>query len=72
MHSTFPAAVAASTPLSDSTVMRALRSLAAQIRHTNNVRATRVALHKLTDRELDDIGLCRAQIDDLAVGYGRR
>ncbi|MEL7093019.1 MAG: DUF1127 domain-containing protein [Pseudomonadota bacterium] len=31
----------------------------------NNARETRNALHKLTDRELDDIGLVRGEIDSL-------
>ncbi len=29
----------------------------------NDARATRAALAKLSDRELDDIGLCRGDID---------
>lgn len=29
----------------------------------NDARATRSALSKLSDRELDDIGLCRGDID---------
>lgn len=32
----------------------------------SNVRATRNSLHRLTDRELDDIGLCRGDIEDVA------
>lgn len=31
----------------------------------NDARATRKALSKLTDRELEDIGLCRGDIDNL-------
>ncbi|QYK41294.1 MAG: DUF1127 domain-containing protein [Paracoccaceae bacterium] len=31
----------------------------------NEARVTRNALAKLTDRELDDIGLCRADIDHI-------
>lgn len=31
----------------------------------NEARQTRAALSKLTDRELDDIGLCRADIDGI-------
>ncbi len=34
----------------------------------NDARITRNALGKLTDRELDDIGLCRGDIDAIAVG----
>lgn len=32
----------------------------------NDARVTRKALDKLTDRELDDIGLCRGDIDYIA------
>jgi uncharacterized protein YjiS (DUF1127 family) len=42
-----------------STVSLALASLAAW----NDARVTRNALAKLSDRELDDIGLCRGDID---------
>ncbi len=34
----------------------------------NDARATRDALNGLTDRELDDIGLCRGDIDVVAEG----
>lgn len=34
----------------------------------NDARVTRRALGKLSDRELDDIGLCRGDIDDIAAG----
>jgi len=40
----------------------ALESLAARVRARRDRRATRAALAKLTDRELDDIGLTRADI----------
>jgi uncharacterized protein YjiS (DUF1127 family) len=33
----------------------------------NDARATRKALSKLSDRELDDIGLCRGDIDAIAT-----
>jgi len=33
----------------------------------NDARVTRNALSKLTDRELDDIGLCRGDIDDVTA-----
>jgi len=36
----------------------------------NDARVTRNALEKLSDRELDDIGLCRGDID-LIGGNGR-
>lgn len=41
-------------------------SLIAAVAAWNDVRATRKALSKLTDRELDDIGLTRADLDYLA------
>ncbi|UAB89549.1 DUF1127 domain-containing protein [Ruegeria sp. SCSIO 43209] len=34
----------------------------------NDARATRNALNGLSDRELDDIGLCRGDIDVVAEG----
>lgn len=34
----------------------------------NDSRVTRNALSKLSDRELDDIGLCRGDIEDIATG----
>ncbi|PQO24030.1 hypothetical protein C2I36_04550 [Rhodobacteraceae bacterium WD3A24] len=33
-------------------------------------RATRAALSKLSDRELEDIGLCRADIETVAARLG--
>ena len=33
----------------------------------NQARRTRAALQKLSDYELDDIGLCRADIDTIAT-----
>ncbi|CUH64276.1 hypothetical protein TG4357_01184 [Thalassovita gelatinovora] len=35
----------------------------------NNARVTRIELSKLTDRELDDIGLCRGDIDQVAKKF---
>lgn len=37
----------------------------------NDERATRQALARLTDRELDDIGLCRGDIDAVAARLSR-
>lgn len=34
----------------------------------NDARATRNALASLTDRELEDIGLCRGDIESVAAG----
>ena len=35
----------------------------ASVRNWNDIRVTRKALGALSDRELDDIGLCRGDID---------
>lgn len=42
-------------------VSRAFRAISAW----NDARATRSALGNLSDRQLDDIGLCRADIDTI-------
>ena len=41
-------------------------SIAATLRHWAEVRATRNELERLTDRELNDIGLTRSEIDHVA------
>lgn len=40
-----------------------LSNLIAVLAAWNDARVTRKALNKLSDRELDDIGLCRGDID---------
>ena len=40
-----------------------LTTLIASLRDWNDQRATRAQLSKLTDRELNDIGLCRGDIE---------
>jgi uncharacterized protein YjiS (DUF1127 family) len=40
-------------------------ALVARIASWNDARATRKALSRLSDRELDDIGLCRADIESV-------
>lgn len=47
-------------------LMNPLRSVAALLAGWNDARVTRGALSKLSDRELDDIGLCRGDIDFIA------
>ena len=42
--------------------------IALAISDWSNVRATRDALHALSDRELNDIGLSRSDIDRVARG----
>jgi uncharacterized protein YjiS (DUF1127 family) len=43
-------------------------TLAQVVGSWNDARVTRNALAKLSDRELDDIGLCRGDIDVIANG----
>jgi len=43
-------------------------SVANAVAEWNDARATRNALNGLTDRELEDIGLCRGDIDVVAEG----
>lgn len=43
-------------------------SLVAAVAAWNDARVTRNALSKLSDRELDDIGLCRGDIESISAG----
>lgn len=43
----------------------------AAVAEWNDARVTRNSLNKLTDRELDDIGLVRGDIEDVAVSQRR-
>ncbi|WP_102222718.1 DUF1127 domain-containing protein [Acidimangrovimonas sediminis] len=43
--------------------IQGLSTIVHALRDWNDTRLTRNALDKLTDRELDDIGLCRGDID---------
>lgn len=47
-------------------VINAVGTIAGKIATWNDARMTRNALGKLSDRELDDIGLCRGDIEDMA------
>lgn len=47
---------------------RVLAEIVGRIAAWNDARVTRRALSKLTDRELDDLGLCRGDIDYIAEG----
>jgi uncharacterized protein YjiS (DUF1127 family) len=47
---------------------RVLADVVGRIAAWNDARVTRKALSRLTDRELDDLGLTRGDIDDIAVG----
>lgn len=44
-------------------------SMVAVVAGWNDARMTRKALSKLSDRELDDIGLCRGDIEEIATGH---
>ena len=53
-------------PLGAITTYRTINSLSnaiAAFQAWNDARVTRNALSKLSDRELDDIGLCRGDVD---------
>ena len=53
-------------PFGAVTIFRAVQffsELGMKITRWNDARSTRLALGKLTDRELDDIGLCRGDLD---------
>jgi uncharacterized protein YjiS (DUF1127 family) len=45
--------------------INALSNVALALQAWNDARVTRKALSKLSDRELDDIGLCRGDIADI-------
>ena len=47
---------------------RVLSDLVARIATWNDARVTRKSLERLSDRELDDLGLCRGDIDQIAEG----
>lgn len=47
---------------------RVLSNLVAHFASWNDARVTRKALSTLSNRELDDLGLCRGDIDDIARG----
>jgi uncharacterized protein YjiS (DUF1127 family) len=55
-------------PLGAITVFRLVQSVgtvAATFQAWNSARVTRKALSRLSNRELDDIGLCRGDIDQI-------
>ncbi|MBS1300863.1 DUF1127 domain-containing protein [Loktanella sp. SALINAS62] len=53
------------------TSLRFIGALFASVATWNDARVTRKALSKLTNRELDDLGLCRSDIDSVARGTFR-
>ena len=55
-------------PFGAISIFRAVQSVSAKFASFaawNNARKTRNALYALSSRELDDIGLCRADIDQI-------
>ena len=48
-------------------IARVIAALVAAVAAWNDARLTRNALSRLSDRELDDIGLCRADIETLTA-----
>lgn len=48
-------------------LLNPISSIAASLAAWNDARVTRGALSKLSDRELDDIGLCRGDIEFIAA-----
>ena len=55
-------------PFGAISIFRAVQGISGMIAAVsawNDARVTRKALSKLTDRELDDIGLCRGDIETL-------
>lgn len=53
-------------------VFTVLAGLVGRIAAWNDARMTRKALSRLTDRELDDLGLVRGDIEDIAEFSHRR
>lgn len=53
--------------LSGGRVSTVFATVFAAVAGWNDARVTRNALGKLSDRELDDIGLCRGDIDQLSA-----
>lgn len=49
------------------TLVQGAQSIWARLNDWNDARITRNALAKLSDRELDDIGLCRGDIDTISA-----
>ena len=66
-------AIVTTRPLgAGSSLSRMLADVFGRIAAWNDARVTRKSLSVLTDRELDDLGLVRGDIDDIARGTYRR
>ncbi len=48
-------------------VIQFVSNALASVKNWNDARVTRKVLSSLTDRELDDIGLCRGDIDHIGA-----
>lgn len=57
---------ASSAPRAAGRFIASIYAVAATLRGWNDARVTRNALSRLSSRELDDIGLCAGDIDDIA------
>jgi uncharacterized protein YjiS (DUF1127 family) len=53
-------------------IINAYMSVVRAIERRAHIRSTIRELNKLTDRELDDMGICRGMIDDIAKGVHQR
>jgi uncharacterized protein YjiS (DUF1127 family) len=68
-----PMAIMTNRPLgAGSSASRLLADLFGRIAAWNDARVTRKSLSALTDRELEDLGLVRGDIDDIARGTYQR
>lgn len=56
---------AARNPLVGASIGSAFATVAGRLAAWNDARVTRAALARLSDHELDDIGLCRGDIADI-------
>lgn len=61
-------AYATNRAIATGTASGIVSSIVAAVVAWNDARVTRNALSRLTDRELDDIGLSRSDIDSISTG----
>ncbi|MEM1360574.1 MAG: DUF1127 domain-containing protein [Pseudomonadota bacterium] len=71
MHSTHNAAVAAVKPTTFNGTFSFVANAMLDIKAMLKARATRLELESLSDQELDDIGLTRSDIKDIARRHVR-
>ena len=65
-------AIAAALIAAFSPLAKAVRALTAEVARYASYRRVHRTLSEMTDRELDDIGLCRADIETVARGHDPR